>query len=135
MVQLRPTSPLRRPAVLDEAIGLLLEDPLADSVRGVARPRQNPFKMWWPGDPYLRPLLDAGIPEAYNQPRQKLPEVYWQIGYVDVIRPRVILEEGSMSGRRIRPILIEDACAIDIDDLSSVRLAEELLARDPSLRP
>ena len=31
------------------------------------------------------------IAEPYNAPRQVLPQIYWQTGHVDAIRPQVIL--------------------------------------------
>ena len=46
VVQLRPTSPVRPPTLVDEAVRLLLEHPEADSVRGVVPAGQNPHKMW-----------------------------------------------------------------------------------------
>ena len=46
LVQLRPTSPLRPPECVDQAIQILLDHPEADSVRGVIPSGQNPFKMW-----------------------------------------------------------------------------------------
>ncbi|MGB9639345.1 MAG: cytidylyltransferase domain-containing protein, partial [Anaerolineales bacterium] len=45
VVQLRPTSPIRRVSYIDQAVNLLLEHPEADSVRTVIVPFQNPFKM------------------------------------------------------------------------------------------
>ena len=45
VVQLRPTSPLRRVAHIDGAVTRLLEHPEADSIRAVCIPFQNPFKM------------------------------------------------------------------------------------------
>ena len=46
VVQLRPTSPVRPPELVDEAVELLLAHPEADSVRGVVPAGQNPHKMW-----------------------------------------------------------------------------------------
>src|SRR5919202_4957182 len=45
VVNLRPTSPLRRPAHIDAAIRLLCESG-ADSVKSVCLARQHPHKMW-----------------------------------------------------------------------------------------
>jgi CMP-N-acetylneuraminic acid synthetase len=42
VVQLRPTSPVRPPTLVDEAVNLLLSHPEADSVRGVVPAGQNP---------------------------------------------------------------------------------------------
>ncbi len=120
-VQLRPTSPVRPPGLVDDAVGLLLASPGAGSVRGVVPAGQNPHKMWRidPESGQMRPLLQvAGIAEPYNAPRQALPPVYWQTGHIDAIRPRVILEEESMSGDVILPLLIDPRYTIDIDNLA-----------------
>lgn len=132
VVQLRPTSPLRRVAVVEESIKLLRTDPEADSIRVVCVPDQSPFKMWTiqPDSPYLKQLIETGIPEQYNQPRQCLPRVYWQIGYVDVVRGRTILQKKSMSGDRIRPLILDHSNVVDIDDEISFDVAEAIVRRD-----
>ena len=97
VLQLRPTSPFRPKGLVDDAIRLLLEHPQADSVRGVVPSGQNPYKMWRIAENgSMQPLLEVkGIKEAYNTPRQDLPDTYWQTGHIDAIRPRAILEKGS----------------------------------------
>lgn len=120
VVQLRPTSPVRPPALVDDAVRLLLAHPEADSVRGVVPAGQNPHKMWRidPITGQMHNLLDVeGVPEPYNAPRQVLPQIYWQTGHVDAIRPRAILEQGSMSGGVILPLLIDPRYTVDIDNL------------------
>ncbi len=131
VLHLRPTTPLRRQRHVDAAVELLLKHPEADSVRGVSVPFQNPFKMWRrDSGPYLSPLLAAGVPEPYNQPRQNLPEVLWQSGYVDVAWTRTLTEKRSMTGDRILPYVLDDRLIVDIDDPFSLELGEFLLARD-----
>lgn len=117
VVQLRPTSPVRPPHLVDEAVRILLEHPEADSVRGVVPAGQNPHKMWRidPQTGVMKNLLDVpGVEEPYNAPRQILPPVYWQTGHIDAIRPRVI-HAGSMSGRVILPVMVDPAYTVDID--------------------
>lgn len=126
VVQLRPTSPLRPAGLIDDAIERLVGRPDADSLRAVCEPLNNPFKMWRIEDGVLVPLVDSGIHEQYNQPRQELPTVYWQIGTIDVIRTATITEQHSMSGRTILPMVVDQALAADIDDPRSLRHAEEL---------
>ena len=94
----------------------------------VTEPANNPFKMWRIEHGVLTPLVDSGIPEQYNQPRQALPTAYWQIGTLDVIRTPTITELGSMSGRRILPLVVGPELAEDIDDERSFRAAEEASA-------
>lgn len=118
VVQLRPTSPVRPPALVDEAVQILLAHPEAHSVRGVVPAGQNPHKMWRinPQNGQMIPLLQVpGLEEPYNAPRQVLPPVYWQTGHIDVIRPEVI-QKGSMSGQVILPVMVDPAYTVDIDN-------------------
>jgi N-acylneuraminate cytidylyltransferase len=126
VVHLRPTSPLRPDGLIDQGIDEMAAHPEADSLRAVCEPANNPFKMWRIEDGWMTPLFDSGIPEAYNQPRQKLPKAYWQIGTLDLVRPRAVLELNSMSGRRILPMVLPQEWAVDIDDEVSLRHAERM---------
>jgi len=110
IVHLRPPGPVRRVEHIDEAIELLLSHPEADAVRSVSLARQTPYKMWHvTSSGYLNPVLQLeDIPDCQSIPRQRLPLVYWQNGYVDVIRPRAILEKRSMWGNCAVPYFIDD---------------------------
>jgi YrbI family 3-deoxy-D-manno-octulosonate 8-phosphate phosphatase len=120
VIQLRPTSPIRPRACLDDAIQILIDHPEADSVRGIVDSGQNPFKMWRVDDQgTMQPLLKVdGLKEPYNSPRQQLPKTYWQTGHIDAIRPRAILEKNSMSGDVILPLHIDARFTVDIDSPS-----------------
>lgn len=128
IVQLRPTSPLRRVRHIDQAVHRLLDRPEANAVRTVCVPFQNPFKMWQiANDGFMTPLIQIEHPEPYNLPRQALQEVYWQTGYVDAAWSKTILEKNSMTGERILPLEIEASEWIDIDSPDDWRRAERLL--------
>jgi N-acylneuraminate cytidylyltransferase len=128
IVQLRPTSPLRRTRHIDQAVRRLIERPDADAVRTVCVPFQNPFKMWRiAADGFMVPLVETGLPEAYNLPRQALPEVYWQTGYVDAAWVGTLRQKNSMTGDRILPLMIGAEEWIDIDSPDDWRRAERLL--------
>ena len=141
IVDLRPTGPIRRPKTIDTAIRLMLQKPEADSLKSVTRPSQTPYKMWrMSQEGYLEQLLHLeGFQEPYNMPRQILPEIFWQNGYVDILRPRVILKGGLMSGKKILPLVIEDPYVeIDYEDdfAKAEKLIESLRRGDPvSLGP
>jgi N-acylneuraminate cytidylyltransferase len=130
VIQLRPTSPIRPRAMVDDAIRILLEHPDADCVRGVVPAAQNPFKMWrfkGEGKP-LNPLLQVdGIAEPYNAPRQILPPVYWQTGHIDAIRISTITQKNSLTGDVIYPLLIDSKYTVDIDNLSDWAKYEALV--------
>jgi len=139
VVQLRPTSPLRPPDCVDRAVEILLSDSRATSVRGVVPAGENPYKMWRIADERspMQPLLNEGFVEPYNMPRQKLPATYWQTGHVDALRRGTILEQRSMSGSRILPLIIDSRYTIDIDNLQDWAQAEWLIERldVPLVRP
>ena len=131
VVQLRPTSPIRPIGLVDDAVRILLQHADADSVRGVVPAGQNPHKMWrlpaGENGPMQNLLAVDGIEEPYNAPRQILPDVYWQTGHIDAIRPAAILN-GSMSGKTIYPLLIEPDFTVDIDNLRDWARYEWLVA-------
>jgi CMP-N,N'-diacetyllegionaminic acid synthase len=136
VVHLRPTDPVRKPERIDAAIKLMLEHPEADSLRSVSVSLHVPYKMWRIEHGYLQPLLELDdIPEAHSMPRQILPPTYEHVGYVDVIRPRTILEQHSMVGRVVLPYLIDEP-TYDLDYPHQIAAIERALAEPrPSRRP
>ena len=129
VVHLRPTGPVRRVEMIEEAIELIKQHPEADSLRSVSPPTQTPYKMWKIANGMLQPVLEIeGVVEPYCLPRQALPEVYWQNGYVDITRPRVVLEQGMMHGRRIIPFVIDEPMR-EIDYEDSIAEVETALLR------
>ncbi len=75
----------------------------------------------------MQPLIQTDYREPYNMPRQALPEVYWQTGYVDAAWTDTILDKNSMTGERILPLVIDPSEWIDIDSPDDWRRAERLL--------
>jgi CMP-N-acetylneuraminic acid synthetase len=129
VVQLRPTSPFRRVWHIDQAVMRLSERPEADSIRTVCTPFQNPFKMWQINpEGIMRPLIElSGMTEPFNMPRQALPDVYWQTGYVDAAWTKTIMVKNSMTGNHILPLVIDPSEWVDIDSVDDWRRAERLL--------
>jgi CMP-N-acetylneuraminic acid synthetase len=131
VVNLRPTSPLRRPDHVDDAIRLLLETGV-DSVKAVCLARQHPHKMWLrQPDGGLLPFVDTPfrLARGPDVPRAELEDVYWQNGVVDVTRREVILEQRTLIGRRVAGLVTTAAESIDIDTPLDLALAELLLAQ------
>lgn len=129
VVNLRPTSPLRRASHVDAAIRLLC-DSGADSVKSVCLARQHPHKMWLRGaNGLLAPFLntDFRLQRGPDVPRAELEEVYWQNGVVDVTRLAVILEQQVMIGRRVAGLVTDPADSIDVDTPLDLALAELIL--------
>jgi N-acylneuraminate cytidylyltransferase len=109
VVHLRATAPVRDVADIDKAVALLAEDPDADAVRSVSQARQSPFKMWVVNeDGTMTPVARVeGMTDCQSQARQLLPVAYTQNGYVDVVRPRAVMEQNSMWGSRVLAFVVE----------------------------
>jgi len=132
VVNLRPTTPYRSSEVIDKAISTFSKNPDADSLRSVHMATESPFKMWFIDESRLKPVMEnLDHNECYNQPRQLLPNVYWQDGYIDITRPRVIFDQNSTTGKYIIPFLIEEQ-SIDIDYMDTFDLAEKQLKEKTS---
>lgn len=120
VMQLRPTSPMRRVEDLFAAIELMNKDAQADSLRAVIEASQSPYKMWKKNGSTLAPFVSGADPELpsefYNQPRQVLPKVYWQTGYLDLIRSDTILKKKSMTGSKILALEIPSEYSLDLDN-------------------
>lgn len=132
IVQLRPTSPVRPPRLIDQAIQMLFDHPEADSIRGIVPSSQNPYKMWRidAATGRLVPLLTVeGLDEPYNSPRQILPQTYWQIGLIDAFRPERTILKNQMSGSVIYPVMLDTRYAIDIDTYDSLKEAEAMIRK------
>jgi CMP-N-acetylneuraminic acid synthetase len=99
IVHLRPTHPVRKHGQIDEMIQILRDNPDADAIRSVSLAPATPYKMWlFASDGSIKPVASCSVPEAYNVPRQSLPEVWLQNACVDVIRTSTILNKHSMTG-------------------------------------
>jgi N-acylneuraminate cytidylyltransferase len=122
---------VRRIDLIDEAIDALAAYPSADALRSVALALQTPYKMWFITDQgLLDPVLrQEGVPDSQSLPRQQLPPVYWQNGYVDVIRPRAVLEKNSMWGDTAIPFVVnEPLFELDYpENIPAIELALERL--------
>jgi CMP-N-acetylneuraminic acid synthetase len=130
IVNLRPTSPLRRPSHVDGAIQLLLETG-ADSVKAICLARQHPHKMWLARpDRCIEPFLKTPfrLARGPDVPRAELEDVYWQNGVVDVTRRKLVLEHHATIGGRVAGLVTDPADSIDIDTPLDLVLAELLLA-------
>ncbi len=129
VVHLRPTSPARRPGLIDEGVARLRDAPQASSLRSVGPAREIPHKLWWvtpTGD--LSPVCGAMEEELFNQPRQSLPEAWAHDGALDVVRTEV-LEAGSMTGARILALRMAPGESVDIDHPDDLGPAEEAMRR------
>lgn len=129
IVQLRPTSPIRKIEWIDEAVKKIMDHKESDSLRSVCEPPANPYKMWTiKDDGCLSPLLKLkDVDEPYNCPRQLLPESWWQTGIIDITKYKTIMEKKSMTGETILPYVIDRQLVVDVDKKSDLFRAQFIL--------
>jgi len=126
ILQLRPTQPCRNIETINKCLDIFIENiDKYDSLRTVIKIDKSPYKMYQVTDNKLVPLFDElnGIKEPYNQCRQILPDCYLHNGYIDILKIET-LKNGSISGIKIYPYLMDDCDNIDIDTLEDWKKAE-----------
>ena len=130
IVHLRPTNPVRHVTIIDKAINKILNHPEADALRSVNVASQTPYKMWRMIDnSTIEPLLSIeGKVDCQSLARQELPQVYWQNGYIDIVRPQSLLDHKSMWGKTVIPFLIE-VPDLGLDYPEDVPAVEEALSK------
>lgn len=128
VVLLRATSPLRPSGLIERGIALLKRFSEASSVRSVTPCKQHPFRQWKINGEYIVGY-EREVFEPYNIPRQQLPPVYYQTGDLEIVRRQTLLD-GSISGKRVLPLIIKPEEMVDIDNMSDWHKAEEQLQRN-----
>jgi CMP-N,N'-diacetyllegionaminic acid synthase len=111
-VHLRPTTPLRDPALIDKAIGEIVNNNEATALRSVHELAEPPQKMFGIENGYLTGFFPHETrPEYYNLPRQVFPKAYHPNGYVDIIRTGFVTKTNTLHGPRmigyVTPFTIE----------------------------
>ena len=117
IVYLRPTTPFRTPAKINEAIKIMQEGEY-DSLRSVEEMSESAYKCFRVKFGLCKPLTKKDFTDF---PNQRLPKTYKPNGYVDVVRPEIVMS-GSLWGRG-RYAFITDR-AVEIDTMEDFEFAE-----------
>lgn len=119
-VHLRPTTPLRDPAHLDEAVAMLEHHPEATALRSAHHSPESPFK-WFRRNPqgYLTALTtdDTNL-DRFNLPRQGYPTVFIPDGYVDIVRSSFVLSTQMFHGDRV--LAYESPHGTEVDSMEEL---------------
>lgn len=126
-LHLRPTHPLRDVSDIDTIIEILSANKELDSVRTIFPSEQTPYKMWTcDKSSILSPVSTVeDFQEAWNEPRQKLPQTYIQNANIDAVRTSVIINRNSMTGSRIRGYI--DQGFYDIDEENQLQAVSAIM--------
>lgn len=114
LVHLRPTTPLRDPVLVDEAVRMIAGDDRATALRSAHALAESPHKLFQISDGYLTGFFpDDPRPEYYNLPRQQFPVAYQPDGYVDVLRTRFVRSGTSLHGQNMMAFVTPYTVEVD----------------------
>jgi CMP-N,N'-diacetyllegionaminic acid synthase len=126
VVQLQPTSPLRRPDHIRNAVAMLRETGADSVVTVVELPRHlSPDYVMRIDGGRLKPFLPEG---ARVTRRQDARPAYSRDGTVYAFRRSTIEQLGEIYGNDCRPLLIDTSDSLSIDSQADWDEAERLLA-------
>jgi N-acylneuraminate cytidylyltransferase len=126
-VSLPPTAPLRSVEDVDRAIDIYLSD-RPDIVITASELNHHPaFNMITIGPEGLANLAMSGA-ESYSN-RQSAPKIYAMTTVAYVANPEFVMTRGGIFQGKVRPCIIPEERAIDIDSELDLKFAEFLLSQ------
>lgn len=116
LVHLRPTTPLRNPKVISNAITNFTKySTKVTALRSVHETSESLYKGFEISDNGVLETVfnnDRDIEKA-NLPRQTFPSTYVANGYVDILRPSLIMEHARIHGNNVAAYKTEFVTEID----------------------
>jgi CMP-N-acetylneuraminic acid synthetase len=134
IVHIRPTTPLRNPQIISDAVIKFMElKNEITSLRSVHEMSESAYKTFEVSDQgLLKSIASVADGDKANLPRQAFPKTYQANGYVDVLNPEFILKEHKLHGDKIfafkTPVVTEVDTLSDLEYLNwEVQQKKELL--------
>ncbi len=121
VVHLRPTTPIRDISIVNRAIEQMILNKEYTSLISIEELSESPYKWFKLEENKLLPLFDEDL---HLLPKQMVPKVYKPNGYIDILKPEVVLG-GSIHGSNILPFIVPST--IEIDSLQELKYAEYVL--------
>ena len=122
-IHLRPTTPIRDPKVIDEAIEIIGSNEEATCLRSFHKTNECPFKWFTKEKDGFYHTLTGISPDEANGPRQQYPTVYVPNGYVDVLRTEYIIYNHKLHGDKVLGFEVNPT--IDIDYETDFTMADD----------
>lgn len=121
-VHLRPTTPLRDVTVVEAAVARMKVDAAATALRSVHEMSESAYKAFELDEGLLRQVGSGSRAlDGANAARQSFPKTFYANGYVDVVRTRLIREQGLLHGDAVTGFVTPAASEVDTaDDLAYI---------------
>jgi CMP-N,N'-diacetyllegionaminic acid synthase len=133
LVHIRPTTPLRDPQLLDDAVKAFIAASQATALRSVHEMSESAYKTFElaEGGQLKRLGADNTELDAANNARQQFPSTYQANGYVDVLSSAFIRKSGLMHGNHVVPFITPSV--VEVDTLDDFDYLEFQLTRTPGV--
>lgn len=121
LVHIRPTTPLRDPRFIDEAVNSFMASPNATALRSVHEMSESAYKTFeLAAAGQLKRLgADNTDLDSANNARQQFPSTYQANGYVDVLSSKFIRQTGLLHGNHVMPLITPPVVEVDtIEDFA-----------------
>lgn len=118
IVHLRPTTPLRSPLLICEAISIFIKNINATSLRSVHEMGESAYKTFEIalGGQLKKIGSDNTEIDSANIARQQFPTTYVANGYVDVLSTNFIRKFSMMHGNHVLPFITPVSYEVDTED-------------------
>lgn len=131
-VHLRPTTPLRNPLIIDDAINCIIGNSNSTSLRSGHKTPESPLK-WFVKDKYgyFKGIIDSDVEkEVYNLPKEAFDDVYIPDGYVDIIKASHVMNNKTIHGDNM--IGFESPVCTEVDSIQEFEYIQYQLEKNSS---
>ena len=114
LILLRPTTPIRDPKIIDDAISTFQRNREATALRSVHEMSETAYKCFEIENNLLKTLCSGvfELDEA-NATSQEFPRTYAANGYVDIIKPSFVLENEKLFGNKVLAYITDLTYEVD----------------------
>ncbi len=133
VVHIRPTTPLRDPVLVDQAVAQFRAQQKATALRSVHEMSESAYKTFEidPQGRLKRVGSNDTALDAANNARQQFPATYNANGYVDVLSTAFIRRTGLLHGDAVMPFVTPRVTEVDNED--DLAFLEYELQKDATL--
>ncbi|MDC1318910.1 acylneuraminate cytidylyltransferase family protein [Candidatus Thioglobus sp.] len=129
-VHLRPSTPIRSPILIDQAIEEFLCSDYS-ALRSVHKMSDTSYKTFEIEDGKLKTLFNGSFDiEFTTMPRQTFPVTFNPNGYIDIVRTSMI-ENGLMHGNNVKAFITDTT--YEIDEMDDFNFLEYMVSKNPNL--
>ena len=132
IVHLRPTSPLRDPTVIDNAIESFINSTYS-ALRSCHKMTQSSYKTFEIENTLLKCICENNMfdIEKTNKNRQSYKPTYDANGYVDILRSNLIINNNIMHGNRVLGYITDQI--FEIDNKNDLDFLEFIISKKPKI--